>query len=191
MMRTRWILSQALLGTLLILACRKPQPVKAPEPKTESQPANPPQTQNDEEARRKAEEAQKQAAMEAAKRAEAERLEAYKRAAEKALQDTHFDFDQSDILAKDKPVLQGIADFMKTYPAAKLQIEGHCDERGTVDYNLGLGDRRATAVKNYLVGLGVEAMRMDTTTYGKEKPLCTEHVEDCWYRNRRAHFVLK
>jgi peptidoglycan-associated lipoprotein len=69
-------------------------------------------------------------------------------------------------------------------------IEGHCDERGSTEYNLALGDRRAQAAKNFLVSLGVASDRMQTVSYGKERPVCTDHNEDCWQRNRRAHFVM-
>jgi len=74
--------------------------------------------------------------------------------------------------------------------SAILSIEGHCDERGTNEYNLALGDRRAKAVKDYLVSLGVPSSRIETISYGEEKPLCSAQNEDCWAKNRRAHFVL-
>ena len=80
---------------------------------------------------------------------------------------------------------------MKKYPQANVFIDGNCDERGTVEYNLALGERRATATHDYLVSLGVAAGRLSTTLYGKEKPVCTDPAESCWFRNRRAHFSLK
>lgn len=126
--------------------------------------------------------------------AEAARLAAaaaYRRDADAALKDIHFDYDKSAIMEVDKPVLTAIADFMKKYPQANVFIDGNCDERGTVEYNLALGERRAAAARDYLVGLGVPADRLSTTSYGKEKPLCTESVESCWSRNRRDHFGLK
>jgi peptidoglycan-associated lipoprotein len=79
---------------------------------------------------------------------------------------------------------------MKTYPQANVFIDGNCDERGTVEYNLALGEHRAHAVMDYLVSLGVPATRLSATSYGKEKPVCTDSVESCWSRNRRAHFSL-
>ena len=82
------------------------------------------------------------------------------------------------------------ADFLHNYPQLKIVIEGHCDERGSTEYNLALGDRRAAAVKQYLVGLGIGADRISTVSYGKEKPACMESTEDCWQRNRRGHFVM-
>ena len=82
------------------------------------------------------------------------------------------------------------AEFLRSYPQARVSIEGHCDERGSTEYNLGLGQRRSDAAKNYLVSLGISADRMTTVSYGKERPVCTEHNESCWQQNRRAHFVL-
>ena len=82
------------------------------------------------------------------------------------------------------------ADFLRNHPQVKVTIEGHCDERGSTEYNLVLGDRRAAAVKAYLVSLGISADRMNTVSYGKEKPFCTESNEECWQSNRRGHFVM-
>ena len=134
--------------------------------------------------------AENQAAQDAeaaARRAAAE----LRQAAEAALQDIFFDLDNSEIKAADKTVLQGIAAFLKKYPQARVQIEGHCDARGTVEYNLALGERRAAVARDYLVGLGVAANRLGTLSYGKEKPVCSESTEDCWHRNRRDHFSLQ
>src|SRR6266704_1604907 len=85
--------------------------------------------------------------------------------------------------------LSKTADFLKNYPQIKATIEGHCDERGSTEYNLGLGDRRASAVKQYIISLGISADRLSTVSYGKEKPFCMEHNESCWQQNRRGHFV--
>jgi peptidoglycan-associated lipoprotein len=104
--------------------------------------------------------------------------------------DIHFDFDKYDISDADKPGLKSTSSWMVKNPDAKLSIEGHCDERGTNEYNLALGDRRAKSVKDYLVSLGVPSSRIETISYGEEKPLCTEHTEECWAKNRRAHFVV-
>ncbi len=123
--------------------------------------------------------------------ADAEKAAAFKKAAEAALKNIHFDYDKSDIKEGDRATLQGIADFMKAYPAAKVEIEGHCDERGTNEYNLALGNRRAAAALAYLKTLGVDETRFTTISYGKEKPLCTEAKEACWSQNRRAEFKLK
>ena len=79
---------------------------------------------------------------------------------------------------------------MRDFPAATIMVEGHCDERGSAEYNLGLGDRRAAAAKEFLVQLGVPEGRLRTISYGKERPQCTEHTEECWQKNRRAHLSL-
>jgi peptidoglycan-associated lipoprotein len=104
--------------------------------------------------------------------------------------DVHFDFDKSEVRDSEKPVLQKNADTLKKFDFLKIKIEGHCDEKGSVEYNLALGERRAKAALDYLVGLGVGADRLQTASYGKEVPLCTEHTEDCWAQNRRAHFAV-
>jgi peptidoglycan-associated lipoprotein len=108
---------------------------------------------------------------------------------EQAVHDAYFDYDKSDIRPDAREALSQTADYLKANPSIKATIEGHCDERGSTEYNLGLGDRRANAVKNYLVSLGVSADRMTTVSYGKEKPFCMEHDETCWQQNRRGHFV--
>lgn len=104
--------------------------------------------------------------------------------------DLHFDYDKYDIKDSDKPVLQAISAWMSKNPDAKLSVEGHCDDRGTNEYNLALGDRRAKAVKDFLVSLGVASAKIDTLSYGEEKPFCTAETEECWAKNRRAHFVV-
>ncbi len=109
---------------------------------------------------------------------------------EEIFKDIHFDFDKYDIRDEDKPTLKRIADWLIEHPDVKLIIEGHCDERGTNEYNLGLGDKRASTTKQYLVTLGVSMDRIQTVSYGEERPLCTEHTEECWQLNRRAHFVV-
>ena len=106
------------------------------------------------------------------------------------LAEIHFQFDSSDIREGDRTVLSRNADVLKKYDFLLATVEGHCDSRGTVDYNLALGERRAKAAHDYLVSLGVPAARLKTVTYGKEVPLCTEQTEDCWARNRRAHFAV-
>ena len=108
----------------------------------------------------------------------------------KEVQDAYFDLDKADIRSDARTALGRTADFLRNYPQVKVVIEGHCDERGSTEYNLALGDRRAAAVKQYLVSLGIGADRMTTLSYGKEKPFCMESNEDCWQRNRRGHFVM-
>ena len=105
------------------------------------------------------------------------------------VQDAYFDLDKADIRADARTALSKTAEFLRNYPQIKATIEGHCDERGSTEYNLGLGDRRASAVKQYLVGLGISADRLSTVSYGKEKPFCMEASEACYQQNRRGHFV--
>lgn len=201
MKTTRTVIPLALILALGAgVACKKPAPAPEP-PKVDDSAAK-----AEEEARRKAaaeeaarkaaeEEARRkaeaEAAAEAARKAEAEKLAAYKKAAEAALKDINFDLDKSAIRETDKAKLQAIADFLKAYPQAKLQIEGHCDERGTVEYNLALGERRAHAAQAYLVTLGVAEARLSTISYGKERPKVTGHDEQSWLTNRRCEFKLQ
>jgi peptidoglycan-associated lipoprotein len=105
------------------------------------------------------------------------------------VRDAYFDLDKADIRTDARTALSKTADFLKNYPQLKVTIEGHCDERGSTEYNLSLGDRRASAVKQYLVSLGISADRISTVSYGKEKPFCMESNESCWQQNRRGHFV--
>lgn len=106
------------------------------------------------------------------------------------VQDAFFDLDKSDLRDDARAALTKDAEFLRSYPQVHVSIEGHCDERGSTEYNLGLGQRRAEAAKNYLISLGISADRMETTSWGKERPVCMDHNEECWQRNRRAHFVL-
>jgi peptidoglycan-associated lipoprotein len=104
--------------------------------------------------------------------------------------DAYFDFDKANVRADAQSALMKTGDFLRNYPQVKVIIEGHSDERGSTEYNLALGDRRAQAAKDYLVSLGVASDRMQTVSYGKERPFCGEHTEDCWQQNRRAHFTM-
>jgi peptidoglycan-associated lipoprotein len=105
------------------------------------------------------------------------------------VKDAFFDLDKSDLRPDARDALTKDAEFLRTYPSVRVSIEGNCDERGSTEYNLGLGQRRAAAAKNYLISLGISADRMQTTSWGKERPACNEHNEACWQQNRRAHFV--
>ena len=111
-------------------------------------------------------------------------------AANPNLKDINFDFDKYDIRPGDAKILDANATWLKSNNNLVL-IEGHCDERGTNEYNLALGERRAKAAMNYLVSQGVQAGRITIISYGEERPLCTEHNEACWAKNRRAHFLTK
>ena len=108
-----------------------------------------------------------------------------------ALRDVHFDFDRYEIRAQDKPTLDENAKWLKQNGTALLLIEGHADERGTNEYNLALGERRAKATRDHLVSLGIDGGRMTVISYGEERPLCTERTEACWAQNRRGHFLVK
>ena len=107
------------------------------------------------------------------------------------LRDIHFDFDRYDVRPGDAKVLDANAQWLRTNPNHLVLIEGHCDERGTNEYNLALGERRAKSAMNYLVSQGVQANRITIISYGEERPACTEKNEECWSRNRRAHFLVK
>ena len=108
----------------------------------------------------------------------------------KEVMDAFYDYDKSDLRADARSALTQTAGFLKSYPQVKVTIEGHCDERGSTEYNLALGDRRAQAAKDFLVSLGVASDRMTTVSYGKERPFCNEHNEQCMQQNRRAHFAM-
>ncbi len=107
------------------------------------------------------------------------------------VRDIYFDYDKYDIRADQSAALQADAQFLNQHSSFSFTIEGHCDERGSTEYNLALGDNRASAVKNALVQAGVSASRIKTISYGKEKPFCTESNEQCWQQNRRGHFVYQ
>jgi peptidoglycan-associated lipoprotein len=107
------------------------------------------------------------------------------------MQDVFFAYDSYDIEPQYQQLLQADARFLQQHPSITFTIEGHCDERGSTEYNLALGDNRATATKAALVQLGIDPNRIRTISYGKEKPFCTEHTESCWQQNRRGHFVYQ
>ena len=106
------------------------------------------------------------------------------------LKDIHFDFDKYDIRPVDAEILKENAALLAKVPDVKIQIEGHCDERGTVEYNLALGERRANSAKKYLISLGIPESRISTISYGKERPLDPGHNEEAWAKNRRDHMVI-
>ena len=113
----------------------------------------------------------------------------YVESKENMFADILFAYDKYDVQESYRQTLNAIAAWMSKNTTARLSIEGHCDDRGTNEYNLALGDRRGKAVKDSLVSLGVASARIDVISYGEEKPLCTEQTEDCWAKNRRAHFT--
>ncbi|MGH9710640.1 MAG: peptidoglycan-associated lipoprotein Pal, partial [Candidatus Acidiferrales bacterium] len=108
----------------------------------------------------------------------------------KNITDAYFDYNKSDVRDDARAALQKDAEFLRSYPQVSVTIEGHCDERGSEEYNLGLGQRRADAAKQYLVSLGISADRIKTMSWGKEHQFCAEHNEECWQQNRRGHFVM-
>ncbi len=146
--------------------------------------------------------AQPSASEEAAKAAEAEKEAAAAKAAEEEKareaaaeaasrpKPIYFDFDRSFIRDDARPVMQANAEWLKAHPQATVRIEGNCDERGTIEYNQALGQRRAASAKKYLTDMGISAKRISLISYGKEKPICTEHNEECWQKNRRDDFVV-
>ena len=105
------------------------------------------------------------------------------------LHDIQFNYDSFELDESARQTLQQNADWLKEHPEARVEIEGHCDNRGTVEYNLALGAKRAAAAKSYLIALGIGRDRLTTISYGEELPLCQEETESCWSRNRRVHFV--
>jgi peptidoglycan-associated lipoprotein len=107
------------------------------------------------------------------------------------VKDIYFDYDKSDIRSDQQASVQADAQFFNQHPNINFTIEGHCDERGSTEYNLALGDQRASAVKSALTAAGVSANRIKTISYGKEKPFCTESNEACWQQNRRGHLVYQ
>jgi len=162
------------LSMLVIVGCAQKAVTQAPEQPKQVAPAKTPETVTE----------QKAAPAQQAAAAPAEQELGIK------VEDIHFDFDKSDIRDDAKAVLKNLAQILSTNPKANVTIEGNCDDRGTSEYNLALGDRRANSAKSYLVSLGVSSNRVKTLSYGKEKPLCTESTEACWTTNRRDHFVL-
>src|SRR6202162_292503 len=109
---------------------------------------------------------------------------------DKGVKDAYFDYDKADVRPDARDALTQTAQFLRSYPQVKVVVEGHCDERGSTEYNLALGDRRAAAAKQFLTSLGITADRMETVSYGKERPFCTASDEACYTQNRRAHIVM-
>jgi peptidoglycan-associated lipoprotein len=109
---------------------------------------------------------------------------------DKNVKDAFFDYDKADVRPDARDALSQTAQFLRSYPQIKVVIEGHCDERGSTEYNLALGDRRAAAAKQFLASLGISADRLETVSYGKERPFCSASTEECWQQNRRAHIIM-
>ncbi len=106
------------------------------------------------------------------------------------VKDAFYDYDKADIRADGRTALAQTAQFLRSYPQIRVTIEGHCDERGSTEYNLALGDRRAQAARQFLISLGIDGSRLETVSWGKERPFCASSNEGCWQENRRGHFVM-
>ena len=156
---------------------------------------------SDEEARRQAEEEARRREMEKQAAIQEETLEEESLSKERERirierdmfenEDILFEFDSARLSSEAQDLLRTKAEWLKENPRAKVIIEGHCDERGTNEYNLALGDRRAFSAKSFLVDLGIDDARLTTVSYGEERPLDPGTDEDAWAKNRRAHFVIK
>ena len=116
------------------------------------------------------------------------RLQSFEESSE--LKDIHFKFDKYDLDNNSRAILKGNADYLKHNPSLQIEVHGHCDERGTNNYNIALGERRAHSTKTYLVSQGVNSKRVRVISFGEEKPFCLDSNETCWYQNRRAHFMV-
>ena len=106
------------------------------------------------------------------------------------LRDLYFGYDAYDLSPTERATLQANANWLQSNPQAKVEIEGHCDDRGTVEYNLALGAKRARSVQDYLISLGIQSERLSTISYGEELPLCREEADQCWQQNRRVHSLI-
>ena len=107
------------------------------------------------------------------------------------LKEIYFDFDSYSLRADARETLKGDADWLRRNPGVRITVEGHCDERGTTEYNLALGAKRAQSARDYLISLGLAAERISTTSFGSETPVCRDHSDECWQRNRRGRFVVQ
>ncbi|MCK5657808.1 MAG: peptidoglycan-associated lipoprotein Pal [Deltaproteobacteria bacterium] len=189
-----WIFGAIMLAMLLALgvSCAKKQvTMETQEMAAEEGAAQ--QSAEDEAARREAEEARlrEQRAREARQRQEASSMSEAARRAAFEDEEIHFDFDKYVLTPQAMMILDDKAAYLREHSGVRVLVEGHCDERGSNEYNLALGDRRANSAKNYLVKSGVAASRITTISYGEEQPLCMQQNESCWYRNRRGHFSAR
>ena len=107
-----------------------------------------------------------------------------------SLKDIHFAFDRYELDDQSRAVLRENATYLKSHPESRIEIQGHCDERGTNNYNVALGQRRAHSTKVYLAAQGIDDSRIHIVSYGEEKPFCFDSNENCWWQNRRAHFLV-
>ena len=169
------------IGMLALWGCPKKAEITAePEPQREVTPAAAPTAEAPAQSEQKAE-AAKPEAGESVEKAPA---------AAAGMQPVYFDFDRSYIRSDAKEVMKANAEWLKAHPQIKVRIEGNCDERGTIEYNQALGQRRAASAKKYLTDMGISGHRISLISYGKEKPSCTESTESCWQTNRRDDFTV-
>jgi peptidoglycan-associated lipoprotein len=177
--------SWSLLAMIALLGCGSP--VNPPEPKWTTENPN---ASSEKSASAAAQKPVAETKTEKAGGGSLDDLQKGGTAASGPLKDVLFAFDQSDLSADARSILKANSDWLKKNPAAQVQIEGHCDERGTVEYNLALGSKRAQASKDYLETLGIPANRLSLISYGEEIPVCRENNDSCWEKNRRARFIV-
>jgi peptidoglycan-associated lipoprotein len=185
--RSAWILGSILLAVLLVFgaSCAKKKVVPM-EGETAMEETGREETAADQRAAQaELERMREQRAREAAARSVAERRQAFED------EHVHFDFDKYVLTPQAMMILDDKAAWLREHPDARVLIEGHADNRGSNEYNLALGDRRANSSKNYLVKSGVGESRMTTISYGEEQPLCMQNAESCWWRNRRGQFQIR
>lgn len=191
-----WIFAAIMLAMLMALgvsSCAKKKVTMEAEPAMEEAGTESQQAAEDAAAQREAEEARmrEQQMREARQREEAAGMaeEARRQAFEE--ENIHFDFDKYVLTPQAMMILDEKAAYLREHPDDRVLIEGHCDDRGSNEYNLALGDRRANSAKSYLIRSGVAESRLTTISYGEEQPLCMQHTESCWARNRRDQFSLR
>ena len=185
-----WIFGAIMLAMLLALgvSCAKKQvTMETQEMAAEEGAAQ--QSAEDEAARRQAEEMRR--AREARQREQAASMSEEARRAAFEDENIHFDFDKYVLTPQAMMILDDKAAYLREHSGVRVLVEGHCDDRGSNEYNLALGDRRANSAKNYLVKSGVAASRITTISYGEEQPLCSQQNESCWSRNRRGQFSVR
>jgi peptidoglycan-associated lipoprotein len=178
-------LALCLTAVLAVSACgkKKPAPAPAPAPPPATRPENPPPPPP----------APAPAATETKVPTDEElfsKMSLEELNAKKPLGDAYFKLDSAELSEEARGALSKDADWLKKWTTTKVTVEGHCDSRGTAEYNLALGERRSTAVKSYLASLGIGADRVQTVSKGKEQPVCSDENESCWQQNRRGHFII-
>lgn len=182
-MNVRRLVIPVLAGSLVLAACKKDPPPEPTPPPAEAQP--------DPDSLRAAQRADSiRRAEEEAARLEEQRRQAVAAARATLEEMVFFDYDQSDIRPEAEVILRQKVDILRRSPAVRLRIEGHADERGSTEYNLALGSRRAEAVREFFVGFGLDPSRFETRSYGEERPLVNRSDEAAWARNRRAEFII-